>query len=152
MCLKIPKDDYYCKKKPLRFNKKGYATMYKVYKRCDPFWDNTVLLLSLYKVQTIYQGVIKSNRKNPLPGEDCLDYMFGKDNKYGIGINKGIVINRGIHCYRSKRAAKKWEHLYPERKIVPVKVHKKDLVACNEKEAVFMKIFLYAKDYKEALR
>ena len=112
------------------FGNKGRIVVWKVYRKSQ---KNKLYPIYCHKRTEINAGWIVSNRKD-------------------IRLGNKFTISKGIHVFLNIEEAQDYRS-YNEI-VVPVYCYKKDFVAAHidEKEAVFIKVFLKKEDYTKAIR
>ena len=150
MCLYADKENPLKGKRPIRFDKKGYATSWKVYEKKIKYGrEITNSLCPPYQGGlSIKNGWIVSNRKSKK-----IDVEINED-RNGFS---DFHICLGIHVYTTDISAEDFFGYHSVKReryvVVPVRCHKSQLVAVSNmsSEAVFMKVFLKKADYDKAL-
>ncbi len=132
-----------------KFDKDGYAKCWKVYSGQwhGGYCRNQFVTVYKYATKTVVRpGTIKSNRAVQAAGKDEKDCTC-------LWWENTTEINRGIHVYGSRQSAARSIGNHGGCYIVPVRCHKKDLIAISRdmSQYTFMKVSLDKKDHDRAI-
>ena len=142
MCLDANKANPLVGRHRIRPDSKGRIKGWK----CYEITNRRLYSICQCTAFSVRNGWLVSNRKHKTAGADPLDMDYGGT----------VEINRGIHVCLTKKEAETWNrHSCDNRVVVPVYGYKSSLVAVESFNlspcAVFMRVFLYKKDYDKAV-
>jgi len=131
-----------------KFDKDGYTTCWKVYRRSYHGGYRSYQLKPKYgySKKVVKAGWVKSTRRKKAAGKDQLDSC-------STWMPKTVEIERGIHVFTRRKTAMNNRGKSRYYAMVPVRCHMRNFVAvsANSPAAVFTRVYLNKKDHDKAV-